>query len=152
MSYLPLTGLPCVRLLGARYPCVKFTQGCAPLQPKYRGNLDNLIKVYLTAKIIRPSSFSWASPIVGVIEKNEEYIRLLSTIDEWISWQDLWFTPCLLISDLLQICIKLFGLFLGDGKYVLGDGNWRSEQEIFRIVLLTSGQLEWLRMLLGLKK
>ena len=51
-------------------------QWVRPVAPKFREKLAGLIKGLLSAKIIRPSTSPWASPIVVIIKKNGEDIRL----------------------------------------------------------------------------
>uniref|UniRef100_A0AAV1UBC5 Reverse transcriptase n=1 Tax=Peronospora matthiolae TaxID=2874970 RepID=A0AAV1UBC5_9STRA len=51
-------------------------QRVRPVAPKYREKLADLIKGSLSAKIIQPSISPWASPIVVIIKKNGEDIRL----------------------------------------------------------------------------
>ena len=51
-------------------------QRVRPVAPKFRENLADLIKGLLSAKIIRPSTSPWASPIVVIIKRNGENIRL----------------------------------------------------------------------------
>ena len=46
------------------------------IAPKSREKLTDLIKGLLSAKIIRPSTSPWASPMVVIIKNNGEYIRL----------------------------------------------------------------------------
>ena len=51
-------------------------QRVRPVAPKFRDNLADLIKGLLSAKIIRPSMSPWTSPIVVIIKKSDEDIRL----------------------------------------------------------------------------
>ena len=51
-------------------------QRVRPVAPKFREKLADLIKGLLSAKIIRPSTSPWASPIVVIIKKNGQDIRL----------------------------------------------------------------------------
>uniref|UniRef100_A0AAV1T816 Reverse transcriptase n=1 Tax=Peronospora matthiolae TaxID=2874970 RepID=A0AAV1T816_9STRA len=51
-------------------------QRVRPVAPKFREKLADLIKGLLSDKIIRPSTSPWASPIVVIIKKNGEDIRL----------------------------------------------------------------------------
>ena len=51
-------------------------QRVRPVAPKFREKLADLIKGLLATKIIRPSTSPWASPIVVIIKKNGEDIRL----------------------------------------------------------------------------
>ena len=60
-------------------------QHVRPVAPKFREKLADLIKGLLSAKIIRPSISPWASPIVVIIKKHGEYIRLCITYRRVIS-------------------------------------------------------------------
>ena len=51
-------------------------QRVRPVAPKFREKLADLIKGLLSAKIIRPSTSPWASPIVVIIKKTGVDIRL----------------------------------------------------------------------------
>ena len=51
-------------------------QRVRPVAPKFREKLADLIKGLLLTKIIRPSTSPWASPVVVIITKNGEDIRL----------------------------------------------------------------------------
>ena len=81
-------------------------QRVRPAAPKFREKLADLINRLLTAQIIRPSPSPWASPIVVIIKKNGEYIRLCIDYRRVSQPTRLIFYPMPLISDLLKIIDK----------------------------------------------
>ena len=77
-------------------------QRIRPVAPKFCKKLADLIKGLLTAQIILPSTYPWASPIVVIITKNGEDIRLCIDYRRVNYLTRLMVYPMLLISDLLN--------------------------------------------------
>ena len=73
-----------------------------PVAPKFREKLADLIKGLLSAKIIRPSTSPWASPIVVIIKKNGVDIRLCIDYRRVNQLTRLMVYPMPLISELLE--------------------------------------------------
>ena len=77
-------------------------QRVRPVAPKFRKKSADLIKGLLLAKIIRPSTSPWASPIVVIIKKNGVDIRLCIDYRRVNQLTRLMVYPMPLISELLQ--------------------------------------------------
>ena len=86
-------------------------QRVRPVAPKFREKLADLIKGLLSAKIIRPSTSPWASPIVVIIKKNGEDIRLCIDYRRVNQLTRLMVYPMPLISELLQDMDKAMWYF-----------------------------------------
>ena len=88
----------------------------------FREKLASSIKGLLSAKIIRPSISPWASPIVVIINKNGEEIRLCFDYRRLHQLTRLMVYPRSLIIELLQDMDKAlwyFSLELANGFGVL---------------------------------
>ena len=77
-------------------------QHARPVATKFREKLAELIKRSLSAKIIQPSTSPWASPLVVIIKKHGEDIRLCSDYRRVNQLTRLILYPMPLISKLLQ--------------------------------------------------
>ena len=77
-------------------------QRLIPVSLKFRKKLADLIKGALSAKIIRPSTSPWASPIVIVIKKNGEDILICIDYRRVNELTRLMVHHMPLISELLQ--------------------------------------------------
>ena len=71
------------------------SQRVRSVAPKFRKNLADLIKGLLTARIIRPSTSSWASPIVVIIKEDREDIQLCIDYSRVNQLTRLMVNPCL---------------------------------------------------------
>ena len=102
-------------------------QRVRPVAPKFREKLADLIKGLLSAKIIRPSTSPWASPIVVIIKKNGEDIRLCIDYRRVNQLTRLMVYPMPLISELLQDMDKAMWCcsldIASESKSILGCGN-----------------------------
>ena len=92
-------GAVCDIDVGEAWP---IAQRVRPVAPNFREKLADLIKGLLSAKIIRPSISPWASPIVVIIKKNGEDIRLCIDYRRVNQLPRLMVYPMPLISELLQ--------------------------------------------------
>ena len=126
-------------------------QRVRPVAPKFREKLADLIKGLLSARIIRPSTSPWASPIVVIIKKNGEDIRLCIDYRRVNQLTRLMVYPMPLINELLQDMDKAMWYCSLD----MASGFWVVEMtERARMVsafITPSGLFEWLRMPFGLK-
>ena len=126
-------------------------QRIRPVAPKFREKLTDLIKGLLSAKIIRPSTSPWASPIVVIIKKNGEDIRLCIDYRRVNQLTRLMVYPMPLISELLQDMDKAMWYCSRD----MASGFWVVEMtERARAISAFNtpmGLFEWSRMPFGLK-
>ena len=101
------------------------SQRVRPVAPKFREKLEDLTKGLLSAKIIRPSTSPWASPIVVLIKKNGEDIRLCidyRRLDQ-LTRMTVYLMP--LISELLYDMDKAMWYYLLDTE----SGFWVVEMK-----------------------
>ena len=84
-------------------------QRVRPVAPKFREKLADLITRLILAKIIRPSTSPWSSPIVVIIKKNGEDIRICINYRRVNQLTRLMVFPMPLISELLQDMDKRCG-------------------------------------------
>ena len=108
-------------------------QRVRPVAPKFREKLADLIKGLLSAKIIRPSTSPWASPIVVVIKKNGEDILLCIDYRRVNQLKRLMVYPMPLISAFTRHGQSNVVLLTGYGKRVLGSGDDGTSKKYFRI-------------------
>ena len=126
-------------------------QRVRPVAPKFREKLADLIKGLLSAKIIRPSTSPWASPIVVIIKKNGEDIRLCIDYRRVNQLTQLMVYPMPLISELLQDMDKAMwycSLDMASGFWVV---EMTERARSISAFITPSGLFEWLRMPFGLK-
>ena len=126
-------------------------QRVRPVAPKFREKLADLIKGLLSAKIIRPSTSPWASPIVVIIKKNGEDIRLCIDYRRVNQLTRLMVYPMPLISELLQDMDKAMwycSLDMASGFWVV---EMTERARSISAFITPSGLFEWLRMPFGLK-
>ena len=81
-------------------------QRVRPVALEFHKKQADLIKGLLTAQIIRPSTSPWASPIVVIIQKNVEDIRLCIDYRRVNQLTRLMVYPMPLIKNLLQNIYK----------------------------------------------
>ena len=113
--------------------------------------LADLIKGLLSAKIIRPSTSPWSSPIVVIIKKNGENIRLCIDYRRVNHLNRLIVYPMPLISELLQDIDKAMwycSLDMASGFWVV---EMTERARAISAFITSSGLFEWLRMPFGLK-
>ena len=126
-------------------------QGVRPVAAKYREKLADLIKGLLSARIIQPSTSPWASPIVVIIKKNGEDIRLCIDYRKVNELTRLMVYPMPLISELLQDLDKAMwycSLDMASGFWVV---EMTERARAISAFITPSGLFEWLRMPFGLK-
>ena len=126
-------------------------QRVRPVAPKFREKLADLIKGLLSAKIIRPSTSPWASPIVIIIKKNGEDIRLCIDYRRVNQLTRLMVYPMPLINELLQDMDKALwycSLDMASGFWVV---EMTERARMISAFITPSGLFEWLRMPFGLK-
>ena len=126
-------------------------QRVRPVAPKFREKLADLIKGLLSAKIIRPSTSPWASPIVVIIKKNGEDIRLCIDYRRVNQLIQLMVYPMPLISELLQDMDKAMwycSLDMASGFWVV---EMTERARSISAFITPSGLFEWLRMPFGWK-
>ena len=126
-------------------------QRVRPVAPKFREKMSELIKGLLAAKIIRYSTSPWASPIVIIIKKNGEDIRLCIDYRRVNQLTRLMVYPMPLISDLLQDMDKAMwycSLDMASGFWVV---EMTERARAISAFITPSGLFEWLRMPFGLK-
>ena len=126
-------------------------QRVRPVAPKFREKLTDLIKVFLSTKIIRPSTSPWASPIVILINNNGEDIRLCIDYRRFNQLTRLIVCPMPLISYLLQEVEKdlwYCSLDMASGIWVV---EMTERERLISAFITPSGLLEWLRMPFGLR-
>ena len=126
-------------------------QRVRPVAPKFREKLADLIKGLLSAKIIRPSTSPWASPIVVIIKKNGVDIRLCIDYRRVNQLTRLMVYPMPLISELLQDMDKAMwfcSLDMASGFWVV---EMTERARMISAFITPSGLFEWLRMPFGLK-
>ena len=127
------------------------SQRVRPVAPKFREKLADLIKGLLSAKIIRPSTSPWASPIVVIIKKNGVDIRLCIDYRQVNRLTRLMVYPMPLISELLQDMDKALwycSLDMASGFWVV---EMTDRARMISAFITPSGLFEWLRMPFGLK-
>ena len=145
---LQLVGAVCDIDVGGANP---IAQRVRPVAPKFREKLADLSKGLLTAQIIRPSTSPWASPIVVIIKKNGEDIRLCIDYRRVNQLTILMIYTMPLISDLLQDMNKSMwycSLDMASGFWVVEMTERAREMSAF---ITPPGLFEWLRMPFGLK-
>ena len=126
-------------------------QRVRPVAPKYREKLSDLIKGLLSAKIIRPSTSLWASPIVVIIKKNGVDIRLCIDYRSVNQLTRLMVYPMPLIDDLLQGMDKALwycSLDMASGFWVV---EMTDRARMISAFITPTWLFEWLRMPFGLK-
>ncbi|OWZ08632.1 LOW QUALITY PROTEIN: reverse transcriptase [Phytophthora megakarya] len=106
-----------------------------------------LIKGLLAAEIIRPSTSSWASPIVIVRKSNGVDIRLCIDYKLVNSLTRLMVYPMPLISDLLEDLIKHYGTV----RWIWPVVPMTDRAREISAVITPFGLFEWSRMPFGLK-
>ena len=126
-------------------------QRVRPVATKYREKLADLIKRLLSAKNIQPSILPWASPIVVIIKKKGEDIRLCIDYRKMNQLTRLTIYSIPMIRKLLQDLDKaMWYCFLDIAK-----GFWVVEMtERSRAIsafVTPSGLFKWLRMPFRLK-
>ena len=126
-------------------------QSVRPVAPKFREKLTDLIKELLTARIIRPSTSPWASPIVMIIKKNGKDIRLCIDCRRVNQLTILIFYPMPLISDLLQHMDKAMWYCSLDMASEIWVVKMTERARAISIVITPSRLFESLRMPFGLK-
>ena len=80
---------------------IPIAQRVRSVAPKLREKLADFIKRLLSAKIIRPSTLPWASPIVVIIKRTGEYIRIGIDYRQINQLTRLMVYPMPLISEIL---------------------------------------------------
>ena len=97
-------------------------QRVRPIAPKFLKTLADMIRGILTAQIIRPFTSPWASPIVMIIKKNREDIRLCIDYRRVNQLTRLMVYRMPLISDLLHDmykALKYCSLNMASGFWVV---------------------------------
>ena len=121
------------------------------VRPQFLEKLFQLIKGLLKEGLIRPSSSSWASPIVIVIKKNGVDIRLCIDYRMVNALTKLVAYPMPLVSDLLEdleAMLWFCSLDMASGFWVVSMTDCAREISAF---ITPFGLFEWLRMPFGLK-
>ena len=116
----------------------------------FRENLADLVKGLPSAKIIRPSTAPWASPIVVITKKNGEDIRLCNDYRRVHQLIRLMVYPMPLNSEILQDMNKAMcycSLDMASGFWVV---EMTERARSISAFIKPSGLFEWLRMPLGL--
>ena len=139
-----------------RYRCRRcdanpIAQRVRPFAPKFWEKLADLIKGLLLAKIIRPSMSPCASPIVVIIKKNGEAIKLCIYYRRVNQLTRLMVYPMPLISELLQDMDKTLrycSLDMDSGFWVV---EMTEPDRMISAFITPLGLFEWLRMPFGLK-
>ena len=121
-------------------------QRLRPVAPKFREKLADLIKKLMAAQTIRPSTSPWASPIVVIIKKNREDVRLCIDYRRVNQPTRLTVYPMTLISDLLQDMDKAMwycSLDMASGFWVV---EMTERARAVSAIITPSYLFEWLRM------
>jgi hypothetical protein len=119
--------------------------------PQFREKLSDLIKSLLSAKVIKPSTSPWASPIVIIIKKNGVDIRLCIDYRLVNGLTKLMVYPMPLINDLLEDLDKVLwycSLDMASGFWVVSMTERARKISAF---ITPFGLFEWTRMPFGLK-
>ncbi|KAG6944068.1 hypothetical protein JG688_00017284 [Phytophthora aleatoria] len=119
--------------------------------PQFREKLSDLVKGLLNAKIIRFSTSPWASPIVIIIKKNGEDIRLCIDYRLVNSLTRLVVYPMPLINELLEDLDKMLwycSLDMASGFWVV---TMTDRARAISAFITPFGLFEWNRMPFGLK-
>ncbi|KAG3133521.1 hypothetical protein PI126_g19144 [Phytophthora idaei] len=119
--------------------------------PQFREKLSDLIKGLLNAKIIRFSTSPWASPIVIIIKRNGEDIRLCIDYRLVNSLTRLMVYPMPLINELLEDLDKMLwycSLDMASGFWVV---TMTDRARAISAFITPFGLFEWNRMPFGLK-
>ncbi|POM76567.1 Reverse transcriptase [Phytophthora palmivora] len=126
-------------------------QRCRKVAIQFREKLYQLIKGLLSARMIRHSTFPWASPIVVIIKKNGIDIRLSIDYRLVNSLTRLMVYPMPLINDLLDDLDKVLwycSLDMASGFWVVPMTDRARSISAF---ITPFGLFEWNRMPFGLK-
>ncbi|OWZ12479.1 reverse transcriptase [Phytophthora megakarya] len=143
----PARGVACdIDVGGARPIALK----CHKLRIQFRDKLADLIKGFLSAKMVNYSRSPWASPIVALIKKNGVDIRLCIDYRLVNSLTHLMIYSMPLINDLLEdLESTLWYCFLN-----MASGFWvvkMTDRARWSSAFITScGLFEWNRMPFGL--
>ena len=141
-------GAVCIIGVGEARP---IAQRVRPVAPKFREKLADLIKGLLSAKIIRPSILPLASPIVVIITKNKEDIRLCIDYRRVNQLTRLMVYPMPLISELLQDMDKAMWYCSLDMASEFWVVEMTERARSISAFITPSGLFEWLRIPFGLK-
>ena len=126
-------------------------QRVRPVALKYREKLSDLIKGLLAAKIVKPSTSPWASPIVVIIKKNGVDIRLCIDYRMASELTRLMVYPMPLVNELLEDLDKALWYCSQDmasGFWVVNMTEWA---RLISAFVTPFGLFEWKRMPFGLK-
>ncbi|KAG3073078.1 hypothetical protein PI124_g19331 [Phytophthora idaei] len=141
-------GVLCDIDVGGARPIV---QKVRKVSPQFREKLSDLIKELLSAKIIIFSTSPWASPIVIIIKKNGEDIRLCIDYRLVNSLTRLMVYPMPLINELLEDLDKMLwycSLDMASGFWVV---TMTDRARAISAFISPFGLFEWNRMPFGLK-
>ena len=126
-------------------------QRCRPIDPKFREKLYDILKSMLKYNIIEPSDSPWASPIVIVVKKDGENIRLCIDYREVNKVTDLYVYNMPDVNSVLQqfeACRWFCTLDMVKGFHAI---RMTSRAKRISAFITPFGLFQWNRMPMGLK-